>query len=75
MTKTTARRLAAGDGVQSAQLVLLLGLLADGAPQSIRAIQDFWPRQLKQPEPTKEKEPLARGVSMSSQAALLADKQ
>lgn len=50
-------RLAAGDGVPSAQLVLLLGLLADGAPQSIRAIQDFWPSQLNQPEPTKEKEP------------------
>ena len=48
-------RIAAGDGVPSAPLVLLLGLLADGAPMSIEALKSFWRRQLSQTEPeTKE---------------------
>ena len=48
-------RLAAGDGVPSAQLVLLLGHLADGAPESIEDLKNFWRRQLSQTEPeTKE---------------------
>jgi hypothetical protein len=48
-------RLAAGDGVPSAPLVLLLGLLADGAPESIEDLKNFWRRQLSQTEPeTKE---------------------
>ncbi len=43
-------RLAAGDGVPSAPLVLLLGLLADGAPASIEALKKFWPRLSSQTE-------------------------
>lgn len=50
-------RLAAGDGVPSAQLVLLLGHLADGAPESIENLKNFWRRQLSQTEPEqKEKD-------------------
>ena len=50
-------RLAAGDGVPSAQLVLLLGHLADGAPESIENLKNFWRRQLNQTEPEqKEKD-------------------
>ena len=50
-------RLAAGDGVPSAPLVLLLGLLADGAPASIENLKKFWPRQSSQTEPEqKEKD-------------------
>ena len=44
-------RLAAGDGVPSAPLVLLLGLLADGAPESIEALKRFWTRPSSQTEP------------------------
>ena len=48
-------RLAAGDGVPSAPLVLLLGLLANGAPASIENLKNFWPRPSSQTEPeTKE---------------------
>ena len=50
-------RLAAGDGVPSAQLVLLLGHLADGVPESIENLKNFWRRQLSQTEPEqKEKD-------------------
>ena len=47
-------RLAARDGVPSAPLVLLLGLLADGAPASIENLKKFWPRQSTQTEPSKK---------------------
>lgn len=44
-------RIAAGDGVPSAPLVLLLGLIAEGAPESIATIEQFWPRHSRQTEP------------------------
>lgn len=50
-------RIAAGDGVPSAPLVLLLGLIAEGAPESIATIKQFWPRHSRQTEP----EPKAGG--------------
>jgi hypothetical protein len=46
-------RIAAGDGVPSAPLVLLLGLIADGAPESVETLKKFWTRHSSQmgPEP------------------------
>ena len=46
-------RIAAGDGVPSAPLVLLLGLLADGAPESIETLKKFWPSQMSQSSQTE----------------------
>lgn len=50
-------RIAAGDGVPSAPLVLLLGLIADAAPESIETLKRFWPSHSSQMEP----EPMAGG--------------